>query len=89
MPAEGSGPMVKVQIWGSLKDAFDGESEIEVEAKNLRQLVEALEQRFPGIGEEFADQISVAIDGKLYNDNWFQPIAPESEVVVLPRISGG
>ena len=81
--------MVKVLIWGSLKDAFDGVSEVEVEAKNLRQLLQALEERFPGIGDEFADQVSVAIDGKMYNDNWFQPIAPESEVVVLPRISGG
>lgn len=81
--------MVKVLIWGSLKDAFDGESEVEIEAKNLRQLLQGLEERFPGIGEEFADQVSVAIDGKMYNDNWFQPIEPDSEVVVLPRISGG
>jgi hypothetical protein len=31
----------------------------------------------------------VAIDGRIYNDSWFQPIQPDSEVVLLARLKGG
>jgi hypothetical protein len=33
--------------------------------------------------------VSVSIDGRIYTDSWFQPIEPDSEVVLLPRLVGG
>jgi hypothetical protein len=31
----------------------------------------------------------VAIDGQIYQDALLQPIAPDSEVFLLPQIAGG
>ena len=33
--------------------------------------------------------VAVAIDGQIYRDDWFRPIPPGSEVVILPRMAGG
>ena len=81
--------MVKVAIWGSLRDATGGAAEIEVEAANLRQLLDRLAEDFPAMRPQIQRGVSVSIDGLIYNDSWFTPVQPDSEVVLLPRIEGG
>ncbi|PWE33810.1 molybdopterin synthase sulfur carrier subunit [Maritimibacter sp. 55A14] len=81
--------MVKVRIWGSLA-AFTGDrTEVEVEAGNLRELLDGLAADFPGLRPQLDRGVSVAIDGRVYNDSWFTPIEPDSEVVLLSRLKGG
>ena len=81
--------MVKVAIWGSLRDATEGAAEVEIEAANLRQLLDGLAEQYPAMRPQIGRGVSVSIDGLIYNDSWFQKIAPDSEVVLLPRIVGG
>ncbi|MDH3666122.1 MAG: MoaD/ThiS family protein [Paracoccaceae bacterium] len=81
--------MVKVAIWGSLREATEGAAEVEVEAANLRQLLDGLAERHPAIRPQIERGVSVSIDGLIFNDSWFQPVSPDSEVVLLPRIVGG
>ena len=81
--------MVKVAIWGSLQGATEGQKEVEVEARNLRQLLDRLAEEYPGLKPQIERGVSVSIDGYVYNDSWFTPIEPDSEVVLLPRIVGG
>ena len=81
--------MVKVAIWGSLRAATDGRAEVEVEAKSLRELLDRLAQAYPAIKPQIERGVSVSIDGLIYNDSWFTPVDPDSEVVLLPRIIGG
>jgi len=81
--------MVKVRLWASLATATGGESEVEVEAGNLRELLDALTARYPALKPQIARGVSVAIDGKVYNDSWFTPVNPDSEVVLLARLKGG
>jgi len=81
--------MVKVAIWGSLREFTDGQGEVEVEAKNLRELLLRLAERYPGVAPQIERGVSVSIDGLIYNDSWFTPVEPDSEVVLLPRIEGG
>ncbi len=81
--------MVKVSIWGSLRKATDGEAEVEIEAANLRQLLDGLAERYPAMKPQIDRGVSVSIDGLIYNDSWFKQIEPDSEVVLLPRIVGG
>lgn len=81
--------MVKVAIWGSLRAAMGGKGEVEVEAKTLRELLDRLAEEYPGVRPQLARGVSVSIDGLVYNDSWFTPIRPDSEVVLLPRIVGG
>ncbi|MEZ6028330.1 MAG: MoaD/ThiS family protein [Hyphomonadaceae bacterium] len=49
----------------------------------------ALEQRFPGLGQLVEDEMSFAIDGEIYQDALSERLRPDSEVVLIPRISGG
>jgi len=81
--------MVKVAIWGSLRTATGGRAEVEVEAGNLGELLDRLAQTYPAIQPQLERGVSVVIDGLVYNDSWFTPITPDSEVVLLPRIVGG
>ena len=81
--------MVRVAIWGSLRAATGGRGEVEVEAANLRELLDRLAEAYPGIRPQIDRGVSVVIDGLVYNDSWFTPVRPDSEVVLLPRIVGG
>jgi len=81
--------MVKVVLWGSLKSATGGRTEVEVEAANVQQLLTCLGEQFPGLKPQLDLGVSVSIDGQIYRDAWFQPIKPSSEVYLLPRMAGG
>ena len=81
--------MVKVVLWGSLQTATDGQSEVEVEADTLGELLKQLSEYYPALEPQMKRGISVAIDGRIYNDSWFKAVSPDSEVVLLPRLTGG
>lgn len=81
--------MVAVRIWGSLATFTEDQTEVEVEASNLRELLDGLGEKYPGLKPQLKRGVSVAIDGRVYNDSWFQPIKPDSEVVLLARLKGG
>ena len=66
-----------------------GALQLEIDAANVRQLIAALDERFPGVGEVLRDGTAVAIDGEIINDPLLEPIEPDSEVHFLPPISGG
>jgi len=69
-------------------DWFGSGEEIEIEAGNLFQLVDALEQRAPGFAEAAGVAISFAVDGELAED-WTAPLPDGGEVLLVPRIGGG
>ena len=66
----------------------DGGREIEIECRNFRGLVRALDEKWPGI-EDVLTKTAVAIDGQIYQDAWLEPIQPTSEVFFMQRIEGG
>lgn len=65
-----------------------GEREVDVSAANFRELLEALEARFPG-SREALGKAAVAIDGQIYQDAFIEPLEPHSEVFFMQRIEGG
>lgn len=81
--------MVAVRLWGSLAELAGQGPEVEVEARNLRELLTRLAADFPALEPQLARGVSVSIDGKIYNDSWATPIRPDSEVVLLNRLVGG
>ena len=81
--------MIKVHLWGSLQNAASGRAVIDVKASNIRQIFRALEAEEPGLGPVLETGITVAIDGQLYQDDWFQEVDANSEVYLLPRMEGG
>ena len=80
--------MAKVVFPDHLMTSTDGVREVEVECKNFRALVRALNEKWPGI-DEVLQKTAVAIDGQIYQDAWLEPIGPNAEVFFMHRIEGG
>ena len=81
--------MARVILTGSLRSLAGDESEIEIDAASVRELLRALEPRLPGIGKQVEDGLSIAIDGDIVQDPLLEPIGPDSEIHFLPPVSGG
>lgn len=65
-----------------------GLKETQAKGERYRDLVNALEARFPGIAERL-EKAAVAIDGQIHQDAYLEELKPDSEVVFMPRIEGG
>jgi len=82
--------MPHVVIMGSGCRPFTGgQTELEVTATSFRKLIRELDARFPGLGQQVEDGMAVAIDGVIYQDSFGATLAPDSEVVLIPKIAGG
>ncbi|NNG04679.1 MAG: MoaD/ThiS family protein [Inquilinus sp.] len=81
--------MVRVTLAGPLQAAAGGQSEFELEAATIRELLTRLGKDHPKLKPILDEGVTVAIDGELYRRAWFQPIPPDSEVYILPRMAGG
>ena len=81
--------MVRVRLGGTLKSMAGGQTEFEIEAKNVREVLEGLARVCPRLAPVLEAGVSVAIDGEIYRNAWFQPVAATSEVYILPRMAGG
>ncbi len=81
--------MAKVLLTGGLCRIAGGEREVVVEAGNVRELLRALDARFPGFAQACEQNMSIAIDGDIIQEPLLEPIEPDSEIHFLPSISGG
>jgi molybdopterin synthase sulfur carrier subunit len=81
--------VVRVKLWGSLRRFANDEEFVEVEAQNFKQLLDALSKKYPALQAEIDSGVSLALDGVIYRDAWFTPIAADSEVVLMPYMEGG
>ncbi|MCY4283882.1 MAG: hypothetical protein OXC65_00905 [Thiotrichales bacterium] len=66
-----------------------GEKEFEVEARNLRGVIKAMDARFPGLGAYLEEETTVAIDGQIHETAYFQRLNEGAEVYFLPKIEAG
>ena len=81
--------MARVYLTGTLKQYTGGVSEVELDAKDVRHLLRALGERYPELAPHLQDGYAIAIDGEIFQDAWFAPIRPNSEVHLVPAIRGG
>ena len=82
--------MARVVLTTELGRRFaGGETEFEIEAGTVRRLIKALDERYPGLGTQLEVEMALAIDGEIYQDPYLEPIGPDSEVFLLPKIGGG
>ncbi|TDQ83036.1 molybdopterin molybdotransferase [Dongia mobilis] len=81
--------MAKVVLWGSLRPHTGGKAEVEIEARNVQELLARLGDSYPGLQSQIKRGVSVSIDGLIYREGWLQPLKPDSEVFLLPRMTGG
>ena len=81
--------MARIVLSGNLRLYTGGVTELELESGSIRSLIRELRRRYPDIPEDIEDELAISIDGVLHQDDWFAKIGPDSEVHLLPRISGG
>ena len=80
--------MAIVYFPSGLTSYTGGLAEVTIEAPRVRELMDALSARFPGLADQLKE-MAVAIDGHIYHDADYQPLGAAAEVYLVPRISGG
>ena len=81
--------MVKVQLFSSLRPFADDQSEVEVEAATVGEVLSGLARAYPALAPHIEAGVSVAVDGKVYAMGLTQPVREDSEVVILQQLKGG
>ncbi len=87
--------MPLVFIPAQLRGLTGGESQIELPAGSVREVVEELEARFPGMkerlcqGDELAPGLQLSIDHVMSSRGLRAKVSPRSEVHFLPAFGGG
>jgi molybdopterin synthase sulfur carrier subunit len=84
-----------VYIPASLAGLAGGKSKIDVEGSTVREVIDRLEQTYPGVRERLLENgrlrtnISVAVDGEVSPLGLLERVSPQSEVHFVAAISGG
>ena len=81
--------MVAVTLWGSISAAAGGETTLDIEAKDIRELFRKLAERYPGLEPLLENGVAVSIDGVIYRDTWSKQLPEDAEIFLLPRLAGG
>ena len=81
--------MARVVLIGNLAQLTGGVAEFVLSATSVKQLFRQLADLHPALGPHLEEGVAVAIDGQIYQDALLEPIGADSEVFVLPQISGG
>ena len=77
------------------RDLTDGQERVEMSASSIGELIKALDDRFPGIGERLCNEnrirphIAVSIDGEVTPRGLRQKLTEPSEVHFVPAMAGG
>jgi molybdopterin synthase sulfur carrier subunit len=78
-----------------LQPLTGGVKQLDYDAANLRQVIEQLEQSFPGIKEKLVEDdrirpnLAVAVDGEVARMGLLEKVTETSEVHFVPAIGGG
>ena len=87
--------MATVHIPTLLQTLSSGAKVVDIEGTTVRQVIDKLEERFPGMKAKLvADgrlppNISVSVDGELATIGLLEKVGEDSEVIFLPAIGGG
>jgi molybdopterin synthase sulfur carrier subunit len=82
--------LARLILSGDLQKLTGGESVLEIDARDVKQLLRMLSERYPELAPHLEqDSFAIAIDGEIFQDVWFAPIGPDSEVHLIPAIRGG
>jgi MoaD family protein len=89
---------IRVRIPAALRSQTNEQSEVELEAENVRGVIDALDRQFPGIGARLRDDdgelrrfVNVYVNGEdvRFLDGLSTPIKQGDEVSIIPAVAGG
>ncbi|MDA0264314.1 MAG: MoaD/ThiS family protein [Chloroflexi bacterium] len=87
--------MATIFIPSMLRPLTGGVRQVECEARNVRQVIEFLDELYPGIKDrlvedgEIRENLAVAIDGDVAIMGMLEKVGENSEVHFVPAIGGG
>ena len=81
--------MARVVFTGSFRRFAGGDTETEIDAANVRDLLAKLGERYPALAPHLDEGVALAIDGEIHQDALFSPIGSNSDVHLMPKIAGG
>jgi molybdopterin synthase sulfur carrier subunit len=87
--------MVTVFVPTMLQPLTGGVKQVEVQARNIRQLVDQLDQLYPGMRNRLVEEgrirsnLAVSIDGEIARLGLMERLGEDSEVHFVPAIGGG
>jgi molybdopterin synthase sulfur carrier subunit len=87
--------MATVFVPTMLQTMTGGVKQVEIEAANIRQIINRLEELYPGIRDRLVEDgrirrnLAVAIDGEVARMGMLEKVAETSEVHFVPAIGGG
>lgn len=87
--------MVRVFVPTMLQASTGGVKEVEVTARNVRQVIERLDEQFPGIADRLTEDgdirsnLAVAIDGEVARMGMMERVGEDAEIHFVPAIGGG
>ena len=87
--------MPTIWIPALLRDLTNGQEQVTVPGATLRQAIDELETRHPGLKTRLLQDgqlnpaFSVIVDGTVSHLKLRQPLSEDSEVHLLPAFSGG
>lgn len=81
--------MVEVNLWSGLRDYADGNTIVEVEAKNVGEVLKRVAELYPGLKPFIEMGVSVAVDGRIIANDLTEPVYPDTEVYLIQQLKGG
>ncbi len=90
--------MATINFTTALKRFFPELKTLEVDAANVNELIDSIDERYPGIGNYLIDDqrmlrqhVNIFVNGNLITDRkqLTDKLTPESEVYIMQALSGG
>lgn len=83
--------MARVFFSSGLRRLSGGAESVEIGARDVRELLRALDVRFPGLAVQIGESTAIAIDGEIlpHAEALLERLRPDSEIHFLPQIGGG
>ncbi len=66
-----------------------GEAVVEVDGGTVGAVIDALEERYPGLGEMLRAGSSAGIDGEVHAEPEYLPVSPDTTIYFLAPLVGG
>jgi len=92
---EETNPVATVFIPAMMRSLTDGEERVEVPGSTLREVVAALDARYPGFADSVVQDgrvrpgLALAVNGVAQSTGLLAAVPADAEVHILPAISGG
>ena len=80
--------MATIYFVSGLERDTGGVESLTVDAPRVRELMETVTECFPALKEPL-ELMSIAVDGEIHQYPDYLKLTPDSEVFLVPRISGG